>query len=436
VVRMGDVDTLEMTLANARARGVLHALLEERDLRRQTALHVAAYAGHHEVVDMLLRSGAAADALDGAGESPLHKAAGNGHAEAVRVLLGAGAENIPDRRGQTALYKAALCGKAEVVEVMLSGGSWSDALLKDLSRTDIEGRSTPIHAALSRGHSEVYERLLACVPDEAQRRRLLNEKDRWKTCAADLLVEPGAAGSKRVVSGMRAGASARAEAERAERRQRAQMTRELALGRQSGRRRHVGSEAEAEVELLAVGRGVVALPAAVERSCAAREMEQSTEALVAIRAATEKALQDPVESAGHAGARLQETLPEPVKNGLASAVPLVSMEESSHVPQPAFGSGGVGAPSAVAPTVTESKAGASSGTAKADADATAGAWSDMCSEDVAEQSQAFHFTCLDNGEVEWSVTCTDAPAGDGAVVEITFDCGAGGWWECEDEEAA
>jgi ankyrin repeat protein len=117
VVRIGDVEGLENALADARQRGALQAVLGERDLRRQTALHAAAAAGQWEMVSLLVDYGASVNALDGGGESPLHKAAGSGHAETVRALLNAGAENVPDRRGQTALYKAAHRGQADVVQV-------------------------------------------------------------------------------------------------------------------------------------------------------------------------------------------------------------------------------------------------------------------------------------------------------------------------------
>ena len=38
------------------------------------------------------------------------------------------------------------------------------------------------------------------------------------------------------------------------------------------------------------------------------------------------------------------------------------------------------------------------------------------------ESQVFHFTCLENGEVEWSVR-EGEDGEDGPVVEMTFDCG-------------
>lgn len=54
---------------------------------------------------------------------------------------------------------------------MLGGDApWSGSLLSDLSTADVEGRSTPLHAALSGGHAEVVRTILACIPDGALRK--------------------------------------------------------------------------------------------------------------------------------------------------------------------------------------------------------------------------------------------------------------------------
>jgi len=54
---------------------------------------------------------------------------------------------------------------------MLGGDApWSGALLEDLSQADVEGRSTPLHAALSGGHAEVVRVIISCIPDGALRR--------------------------------------------------------------------------------------------------------------------------------------------------------------------------------------------------------------------------------------------------------------------------
>jgi len=57
------------------------------DTSKRTALHVAAEAGHADIVSALLQQGAAYDAVDSDGESALHVACRMGHVAVVRVLL-------------------------------------------------------------------------------------------------------------------------------------------------------------------------------------------------------------------------------------------------------------------------------------------------------------------------------------------------------------
>ena len=52
-----------------------------------TPLHLATYFGHRDIVELLLQSGANADAVNDAGDTPLHKAAYTGRVEVVLLLL-------------------------------------------------------------------------------------------------------------------------------------------------------------------------------------------------------------------------------------------------------------------------------------------------------------------------------------------------------------
>ena len=63
-----------------------------KDNNGATPLHLAAYNGHGEAVDVLLEKGADFNAKNNDGATPLHLAAYNGHGEAVRVLLEKGAD--------------------------------------------------------------------------------------------------------------------------------------------------------------------------------------------------------------------------------------------------------------------------------------------------------------------------------------------------------
>ena len=72
----------------------------------------------------LLAAGASPNAKDKGGKTPLHMAAWRGNLEAVQVLLDARANpKAKDKRGKTPLHWAADGGHAEVVQALLAAGA-------------------------------------------------------------------------------------------------------------------------------------------------------------------------------------------------------------------------------------------------------------------------------------------------------------------------
>jgi ankyrin repeat protein len=120
-----------------------------------TLLHLAAYFGHTDVVERLLRYGAPVDAVS-ANPSvvrPLHSAVAAGSVRVVQILLTAGAEiDAPQRGGWTALHGAAQRGDADMVELLLRHGANAEV------RSD-DGR-TPIDLAREQGHEAIAARLV------------------------------------------------------------------------------------------------------------------------------------------------------------------------------------------------------------------------------------------------------------------------------------
>ena len=113
--------TLGKTAEVSRLLGARAAPDRAEPKHGRTPLMVASATGHAEVVALLLRGGATADALDPTGSSSLHKAASMGRVECVRLLLQAGAARaVRDGQGRTPLQMAEERGHSAVA-VLLRG---------------------------------------------------------------------------------------------------------------------------------------------------------------------------------------------------------------------------------------------------------------------------------------------------------------------------
>jgi len=102
-----------------------HPALRDRRFAGRTTLHFAAAAGWAEVVSLLLRQGADANAHGGVTRAtPLHMAARRGFAETARALLDLGAAvDAPDRNGVTPLGRAVRCRKHTVAALLVERGA-------------------------------------------------------------------------------------------------------------------------------------------------------------------------------------------------------------------------------------------------------------------------------------------------------------------------
>ena len=123
-----------------------------------TPLHHAARGGHREVVQLLVLDHSADINLADTGQmgmTPLHYAAGSGELEMVRFLVldrGADMHSVDQWWGRTALHYAAGCGHPAVVQFFLD---------RMQAAADARNRMTPLHYAADRGHLEVVRQLLA-----------------------------------------------------------------------------------------------------------------------------------------------------------------------------------------------------------------------------------------------------------------------------------
>ncbi len=119
-----------------------------------TPLHLAAFFGHPDLVEWLLRQGAPVDAV-AANPSlvrPLHSAVAAGSVRVAQLLLQSGADpDAVQRGGWTPLHGAARRGDLDLVELLLRRGA-------DPEKTSDDGRKA-VDLAGEHGHRHVVERL-------------------------------------------------------------------------------------------------------------------------------------------------------------------------------------------------------------------------------------------------------------------------------------
>ena len=177
-VKSSHEDEIRAILEDAQASGSLAGMLDQRNLRRQAPLHLAAGAGRDGVVRMLLDHGAPVNIVDGRGETALHTAGANGHVPVVLLLLEHGAGVLSDPKGQTALHRAAHRGHAEAISVMLARDKPWFASFAGLF--EAQDGSTPLHAATAAGHATVVNVILSSLShDPTTVERLKTTKNRW-----------------------------------------------------------------------------------------------------------------------------------------------------------------------------------------------------------------------------------------------------------------
>lgn len=149
----------------------------------------AAQRGQHEMVRLLLQSGADKDRVDSFRNSALMRASSSGSLEVVLVLLEAHANlDLQNNCQQTALVCASIAGHVEVVGALLQAGAGKN-------QKDCDG-DTALGAAALRGHTEIVRMLLdagadphcrvtprfAAFAGHAEVARLLREAKRSSPC--------------------------------------------------------------------------------------------------------------------------------------------------------------------------------------------------------------------------------------------------------------
>jgi uncharacterized protein len=106
------------------------------------------------VLEMLLKMGVNANAIDRNGDYPIDLAAQKGDPQIVQLLLSHGADvNVQTRTGSFPIHTAALSGNTEVVKLLLDKGA-------DLNCKVSATGETPLYYAASFGRAKTVELLL------------------------------------------------------------------------------------------------------------------------------------------------------------------------------------------------------------------------------------------------------------------------------------
>ncbi|XP_067882651.1 ankyrin repeat domain-containing protein 6b isoform X2 [Heterodontus francisci] len=132
--------------------------LDIQDDSDQTALHRAAVAGNTEVISALVLEGCALDRQDKDGNTALHEACWHGFSQSVKLLVKAGANvHAKNQMGDTCLHIATRYNHVTIIRILLSA-------FCSVSEKNQAGDS-PLHIAAALNHKKIARLLLEAGAD-------------------------------------------------------------------------------------------------------------------------------------------------------------------------------------------------------------------------------------------------------------------------------
>ncbi|KAM9301991.1 ankyrin repeat domain-containing protein 27 [Gastrophryne carolinensis] len=127
-----------------------------RDDRGYTPLHIAAYCGQFQFIDLLISKGGLVNATDYHGSTPLHLACQKGHQKLTLLLLHYKAsQDIQDNNGNTPLHLACTYGHEDCVKALV----YCDGNVCRMDCVNEKG-DTALHIAARWGYQGIIEVLL------------------------------------------------------------------------------------------------------------------------------------------------------------------------------------------------------------------------------------------------------------------------------------
>nr|XP_039273528.1 ankyrin repeat domain-containing protein 27-like [Styela clava] len=176
--------------------------VQTRNDKGQTALHIAAVSGHHELVDSLVDHGSELNATDYHGSTPLHCAALSGSQSVVFLLMHHGANpNARDNNSNTPLHLCCQRGHEACAKAFLYFDP--TVSVESINVPNDEG-DRPLHIASKWGYDGIVSALLECGANpKVMNKRRENPTDVSLNLKVSLTIKTAAAQAIRIVRTLR-----------------------------------------------------------------------------------------------------------------------------------------------------------------------------------------------------------------------------------------
>jgi len=170
--RAGHLDCIREIFKDSRAAGIVNV----QNLNKFTAVHLACREGHSDIVHFLLSHQAKVNTADNKGASPLQSSCESGDPDLVKMLLSSNASLTTAKlSGATPFHAVARRGYTDILQQLLERVikqkySKKKATNEALNKTMRRCGSTALMLAVKQGHLETVEMLARCQLVEINRK--------------------------------------------------------------------------------------------------------------------------------------------------------------------------------------------------------------------------------------------------------------------------